>query len=203
MQSTIAICNVALTSYIGTKTITSLQETSPEAEQCALHYDRVRRSLLQRWPWHWAASRDVLALEALNDKAGAWSYRYARPAHMIALRWVNSPLAVRASIANGRPLDTPRETTATSIYSDVQHAVCEFTRDEEDASLFPPAFADVLAAYLAAAIAMPITRDAAKVKAAQEDAADLLNVAMTLDFNTAPSAAQTNVPQHLAVRGII
>ena len=46
MQSTIAICNVALTSYLGTRSITSFNDGSPEAEQCELHYDRVRQSLL-------------------------------------------------------------------------------------------------------------------------------------------------------------
>lgn len=203
MQSAIAICNVALSSYIGTKTITSLQETSPEGEQCALHYDRVRRSLLQRFPWHWATRREALTVELMNDRAGAWAYRYKRPAHMIAPRWVNEPGAARAAMAAGRSPDSPREITADSIYSDVPGAVIEFTRDEDDPTVFPPAFADALAAFLGAAIAMPITRDAAKVKGAQEDAAELLNVAMTLDFNTAASVQQSNVPPHLAVRGVI
>ncbi len=50
MQSAIAICNVALTTYLGSRTITAFEDTSPEAEQCKLHYDRIRLSLLERWP---------------------------------------------------------------------------------------------------------------------------------------------------------
>ena len=201
MQATSAICNVALTSYLGTRTITSLEENSPEAEQCKLHYDRVRRSLLERWPWVFAMRREALVRATMNDRAGAWAFRYARPGHMVAVRWVNDPEAARLAIQMGRSPDTLREMTAESVYSDVPGAVIEYTRDEEDPTLFSPGFGDVLAATLAAAIAMPITRDAAKVNGAKQEAAELLNQAMVADFNARPSTEQTYLPPQLQVRG--
>lgn len=201
MQSAIAICNVALTSYLGAKRITSFEENSPEAEECALHYDRIRRSLLDRWDWVFASRREVLVEETLNDRAGAWSYRYARPAHMIAVRWVNTTEAARRAMQMGQSPDTLREMTAGSIYSDVAGAVVHYTRDEQDPTLFPPGFGDALAAALAAAVAMPIVRDGSKVSAARQEADRLLNEAMVSDFNSRPSTEQTFYPQQLLVRG--
>lgn len=201
MQSAISICNVALTTYLGAKRITSFEEPTPEAEECERHYDRIRMSLLERWPWVFASRREVLVREVTNDRAGAWSFRYARPAHMIAIRWVNTAEAARMAMRMGQPPDSPREITAGSIYSDVPGAVIEYTRDERDPSLFPPGFADVLAAHLAAAIAMPITRDASKVTGAKREAVELLDQAMVTDFNSRPSVEQTFYPMQLQVRG--
>ncbi len=202
MQSAIAICNVALTTYLGSRTITAFEETSPEAVQCKLHYDRIRRSLLERWPWVFASRREKLVEETLNDRAGAWSYRYARPGHMAAIRWVNDVTAARMAMQLGQSPDTLREVTADSIYSDVPDAVIEYTRDVTDPTIFSSGFADALAAHLAAAIAMPITRDAAKVTGAKREAEELLNQAMTMDFNSRPSTEQTFYPMQLTVRGL-
>lgn len=119
MQSAIATCNVALTTYVGTRTITSFDESLVEAEQCKLHYDRIRRSLLERWPWVFAARRESLVAETIDNRAGAWSYRYARPGHVIADRWVNDMTTARQAMPLGQTPDSPREMTADSIYSDV------------------------------------------------------------------------------------
>lgn len=203
MQSAIAICNVALTTYIGAATITSLDGPSPEAQNCDLHYERVRRSLLQRFPWYWASRREVLVEETLNDRAGAWAHKYARPAHLVAIRWVNHPAAARMSLEAGRSPDSLRELTATAIYSDMADAVIEYTRDETDPTLFPPAFADALAASIGAAIAMAITKDVAKKKDAEQAAALLLDQAMAMDYNERPAVEQRHIPPNLAVRGIV
>ncbi|WP_313349080.1 hypothetical protein [Paracoccus sp. (in: a-proteobacteria)] len=201
MQSAIAICNVALTTYLGAKTIAAFEEPSPEAEQCKLHYDRIRRSLLERWSWVFASRRELLVEETLNDRAGAWSHRYARPGHMVAVRWVNDPTAARMAMQLGQSPDTLREMTAVSIYSDAAGAVIEYTRDVTDPTIFTSGFSDALAAHLAAAIAMPITRDAAKVTGAKREAGELLDHAMVADFNSRPATEQTFYPMQLQVRG--
>lgn len=201
MQSAIAICNVALTTYVGTKSITSFDENSVEAEQCKLHYDRIRRSLLERWPWVFASRREVLVEQTLNDRDGAWGFRYARPGHMVAVRWVNDATLARRCIRLGQSPDAPRELTADSIYSDVAGAAIEFTRDETDPTVFSPSFADAMAAFIAAAVAMPIRRDAAIVTGARQEGERLLNEAMVIDFNARPSVEQTFYPMQLQVRG--
>ena len=68
--------------------------------------------------------------------------------------------------------------------------------------MFPPSFGDAFAAALAAAIAMPITRDGAKMQAAQENAAMLLEQAIVNDANQRPNIPVTHFPATLTVRGI-
>ena len=202
MQSAIEICNAALTTYLGTQSIVSLEAPSPEAEACKLHYDRVRRSLLERWPWLWASRREVLVQEAINDRAPAWSFKYARPGHLLRIQWVNEPIAARHAFEGGQSQDTPREVTAKAIYSDTAGAVIEYTRDEKDTTLFSAAFSDALAASLAAAIAMAIKTDRPTKQDAQRDAQMLLNQAMADDFNQRPAREMVPLPDSLAVRGL-
>ena len=202
MQSAVEICNVGLSSYLGARPITAMEQPTPEAEACRLHYDRVRRSLLERADWVFATRREALVRMADNDRAARWSYRYARPAGMLKLRWVNDAAMMGLAHANGRNADAIREITADAIYSHIPAALVEFTADVTDPTLFPPSFGDALAASLAAAIAMPITRDGAKQQAAQEHAAALLEQALVNDANNRPIIPQVYVPPSLAVRGI-
>lgn len=200
MQSAIDICNVALSSYLGTATITAFDEPSVEAEQCKLHYDRVRRSLLEKWHWTFAGRRELLVAMAVNDRE-SWLYRYAKPGHLISIRWVNNPISARQAMQMGQTPDTLREVSPDSIYSDVAEAVIDYTRDETDPTLFSSGFGDALAAQLAAAIAMPVRRDAAVANAARDAAASMINDAMVADFNARPSWEQTFYPMSLKVRG--
>lgn len=201
MQSAVEICNVALSTYLGARPITAMEQPTPEAEACRLHYNRVRRSLLERADWTFAARRAVLARLADNDRS-AWTYRYARPADMLKLRWVNAGALVGTGYAVGQNPDAIREISADAIYSHMPGAVIEYTADVDDTTLFPPSFGDALAASLAAAIAMPITRDGAKMQAAQENAAMLLEQAIVNDANQRPNIPVTHFPATLTVSGI-
>lgn len=201
MQSAVEICNVALSSYLGARPITAMEQQTPEAEACRLHYDRVRRSLLERADWTFATRRAALARLADNDRE-SWTYRYARPADMLKLRWVNAGALVGTGYAVGQNPDAIREISADAIYTHMPGAVIEYTADVTDPTLFPPSFGDAFAAALAAAIAMPITRDGAKMQAAQENAAMLLEQAIVNDANQRPNIPVQPVPPVLAVRGI-
>lgn len=198
-QSAVEICNVALSTYLGAGRITSMHEQRPESEACDLHYDRVRRSLLESWPWTWASARAPLTRHAVNDRP-SWAFKYAAPTDMIAIRWVNTVEGGRAALAQGLSQDTPRELTGDAIYSDVPGAVIDYTRDVTDPTLFPPGFGDAFAAALAAAIGMTITADGAKVRYAEAKAAELLERAKVQDFNRGPSADRNDLPPALAAR---
>ena len=201
MQSAVEICNVALSSYLGARPITAMEQQTPEAEACRLHYDRVRRSLLERHDWIFATRRAVLARLADNDRS-AWTYRYARPADMLKLRWVNAGALVGTGYAVGQNPDGIREISADAIYSHMPGAVIEYTADVDDTTLFPPSFGDALAASLAAAIAMPITRDGSKAEAAREASVALLEQAIVNDANQRPNIPVVHLPATLTVRGI-
>lgn len=201
MQSAVEICNVALSSYLGARSITAMEQQTPEAEACRLHYDRVRRSLLERADWTFATRRAALARLADNDRE-TWTYRYARPADMLKLRWVNAGALVGTGYSVGRTPDAIREISGDAIYTHMPGAVIEYTADVTDTTLFPSSFGDAFAASLAAAIAMAITRDGAKMQAAQENATMLLEQAIVNDANQRPNIPVVHIPATLTVRGI-
>jgi len=87
MSSIVQICNRGLTTYLGVGTITAIDEGTPAAAQCDLHYDEIRQIVLEQHWWNWATKRAVLA-ELTNDR-DEWEYKYAIPGDSIAIRWVN------------------------------------------------------------------------------------------------------------------
>jgi hypothetical protein len=180
MPSIVEICNRALTTYLGGGTITSLAEDTPSAVQCNLHYEPTRIRLLEAFWWNFATKRAVLA-ELTNDSS-VWGYRYAQPGDSLELRWVNDSFetAITLKRLNENP-DVDREINASSIYCDIDTAVCEYTQDISDPTLFPPHFQDALAAQLASVIAMPITQDTAIASYAARRAGEELSRAVMLD----------------------
>ncbi len=103
-MSEVQICNEAL-SLVGTRsTITSLSESSAEAQQCNLRYATVRDRILRLAPWNFAKKVDTAAmLKAApgtpenTEASGVWSnswppppwcYSYTYPADCLLLRAV-------------------------------------------------------------------------------------------------------------------
>lgn len=196
----VQICNRGLSAYLGASRINSFEEDTPEARQCALHYEDTRDGLLARHWWNFATARVALA-ELTNDRSGEWLYKYARPEGIAAIRWVNEPEAARILKAMNLPADTERETTGDAIYSDVPGAVCEYTMLIDDDAAFPIEFRDALSASLAATIALPITHDLRLARAAQQTAQEMLDLAIaTDDRNTPPDEAA--LPSWMRDRGV-
>lgn len=182
MSSQVQICNVALTTYLGVDIITSLDEGSPEAIQCDLHYDRCLRALLERHWWTFALGRQVLAQQT-NDRNNEWAFKYQRPADAMNICWVNEPKTAMAMLQKNRSPDTRRHITENDIYSDVSGAVCEFTRFVDDPTKYPQVFADALSAHLASAMAMPLTKNGRLARDAMDAANYLTDLAMAVDAN--------------------
>lgn len=198
-MSTIAICNRGLTTYLGESPITALTDGSPAAVQCELHFDALRKALLEAHWWNFATGRQTLA-ELTNDRT-EWLFKYQRPTSALAIRWVNEPSAARATRAMQVSPDTDREITAEAIYSDTPAAVCEFTSDVSDATQFPQSFADALSAALAAAVAMPLTQDFRRATIARDAASDLLSTAIAMDNRNTPPE-ELALPVYLRDRGV-
>ena len=73
------IFNMAL-GFLGTRTIASENERTPEAIQCDLYWDRARRSALRDYPYRFAVRRVVLAEKTLPETyEGEWRHAYALP----------------------------------------------------------------------------------------------------------------------------
>lgn len=200
MSSVVEICNVGLSAYLGESRITSLSDTSKAAIECALHYEPTRRMLLERNWWHFASGRQTLA-QLVNDRSTEWLFKYSRPTDAIAIRWVNDPFVARMRLNARLSPDTERETTVDAIYSDTPAAVCEYTVDLNDPTLYPQSFREALAAALAARLAMPLTQDVRRAREAREVAQEMLSVAMAEDFRNQPPQEQ-GLPQYLQDRDV-
>jgi len=200
-MSKVQICNRALSTYLGVGRINSLTEATPAAEQCNLHFDDTLAGLLEAHPWRFANGRQLLA-ELTNDRKAEWNYHYARPADALFVRWVNDPEVARYMIAQDQSPDSDREMTGLSIYSDVQGAVCEFTKLVTDTTLYPQFFKDAMSAALAANMAMALTEDIKRARNAMDQAERKMDMAMVRDEQEDNTGGYQTLPGYLTERGV-
>ena len=62
----ISVWNRAL-GFLGTRSVASEQENTPEALQCRLYWDSARRQVLRDFPWSFAQRRAWMALVPLPE----------------------------------------------------------------------------------------------------------------------------------------
>lgn len=201
MATKVQICNVALSAYLGAGRITSITEDSTAAIQCNLHFDDIVLDLFETHWWDFATGRQLLAEKATNDRSAEWAYAYQKPADSVAIRWVNHAETARGLIGRGESPDVIRETTLDTIYCDVAGATCEFTKNLTDTALYPQYFANAISAYLAAAVALPITKNMELARNAQRMAYDQLGKAIALDERQ-QGKREDQVPEYLKLRGV-
>lgn len=156
MTSVVSICNLAL-SNIGKDNIQDLNEPTAEARACKQFYEHVRDTLLQGYPWKFAA-RSLSLGEVTNDKAMEWRYAYSRPTDCLKVRSIG-PTRKDAINADGTSGALPHDVAGGRIYCDVSPAFLNYTRRITDPSVFNPLFVEALAWHLAVRLAMPLTRD--------------------------------------------
>lgn len=165
MPSKVQIANIALTTYLGKGRINGIDDRSPSAQQIEIHYDEVRREILSEWPWPFALRHAPLALLTVNDRP-EWSYKYALPAKLLRLNWVNDAEAAKDAILCRTVYDTPRMVQDGFLYSDLESATAEFLADVDDPTVYPPKFTQAMAALLAARIAVALTESERKARGA-------------------------------------
>jgi hypothetical protein len=195
MTSVVSICNLALSS-LGKDEISSLTEASAEARACNQFYTISRDTLLQSYPWRFATKTQSLG-EISNDKAGAWSYAYARPVDCLKVLWLRPAYSNDAA-----PVDefgSPYEIEGRRIYCNLSPAFMRYITREIDVAHFPPLFVDALASALAVRLAMPMTRspkiraDAyqfAKLARADAEVADANEIRETSDIESEQSTVR-------------
>jgi len=201
-MSKVQICNRALSTYLGVGRINSLDEETPAAEQCNLHYDDTVKSLLEMDEWIFAAGRKVLA-EVTNDRPDEWAYKYSNPSNMLLIRWVNEPETARMLMLQDKSPDSDREMIEGFIYSDVQYAACEYTKLVSDPTIFPQYFADAVSAALAGHMAMPLTESLSRASNASKVAEQRLENAMVMNERQSPPAPSRYLPDWTTERGVI
>lgn len=152
--SEVKIANMAL-SNIGTRsTIESLDEDSPEAQQCKLHFDYARAVALSDYDWSFARKRQALAAHSEAPPEDIWDYRYQYPSDCLVARKIENPLG---DDADAVPFEVEMESDSKSILTDEEDAVLVYTFNQETPDFFTPYFVRTLSFMLAHLIAYPLT----------------------------------------------
>lgn len=153
MPSVIDTCNEAL-AEIGAGSITSLDEGSVEARECARFYPTALADLIETHDWGFAKRRTNLA-RIVNDRQQEWMYAFARPSG------IGSLIAILPSeerlIEQFGPLRYAEE--AGVIYTNVARPILEYTSQTIDPGAMPALFRRALVYELAARLAMPVVKD--------------------------------------------
>ena len=152
MASKLELWNMAL-GFIGTRTVASETERTPEAVQCALFWDSARKAALREYPWNFARGRARLAEVALPEVwAGEWRHAYAPPDKCLKLHRVGNGRE-RAHFALVH--DAGRELVLTCAAD----ALADYTRDVAEPSRWDDAFCNVMARRLACLICVPLLKN--------------------------------------------
>ena len=163
----VGICNLALT-RLGVKNITTLTEASEPARKVSQVYDNALDTVLQEHDWSFAASQPTVLVEAPNLTAVGWDYVYALPTKCLFVRRVYN----ESTLANKDEQDFKKvfvpSINAEVIYSNLAEAVCDYTYQVLDESIFSPSFVTALSLYLAHMVGPALVGSAYNGQAYQE-----------------------------------
>ena len=164
-DSTVGICNRALTGALGQDPIVSVfpPDNTKRAILCSLHYDPVRREVLRSNPWRFARAQVNLAASATAPLFD-WTNAYPLPADFI--RMYNE-----SSDQNDQP---NFQVFGPTIFSnDGPPLGIVYIQDVQDPTRFDALFAKLLALELALVLCKPLTQSdelLAQVEAQVKDA---------------------------------
>lgn len=147
----IDVCNQALTLCGGAR-ISSLEDGTAEAEQCAAHYETTVRAALTApggapFRWSFASRQDTLARLAAVP-AGRWAYAYQMPTESLAAHGATQNDSLIAYAIYGDKLFTDAEGPIVLDHS--------FRAAETG---WPPFFVEAIVAALARKLALALNRD--------------------------------------------
>lgn len=153
--SKLDIFNMAL-GFIGTRTIASANENTPEAILCGLYWDRARRSALRDYPYRFAVRRVVLAEKSLPAAyAEEWRHAYALPDGCLKVHAVHDG----KEQGRERPFRLESDTEGALLLCDVPRAMATCTFDVEEATRWDELFVMAMARKLAALVCVPLLKN--------------------------------------------
>jgi hypothetical protein len=179
MASEVSICNLALSHIGASANISSLTEKSEEAYHSNLLYSDVRDSVLRAHPWAFAAR--YKALSTVGTAPGNWAYQYAYPNDCLRVRSIlqtdasASPIAYELGLADAY--------NARVILTDEAEAVLFYTYQVTNPLAFDENFVQALSWRLASELAMPLTRDENRMKAAYQMYQAVMSEALQINAN--------------------
>ena len=154
------IYNQAL-GFIGTRTIGSPNERTPEAIQCELMWDRARRSALRDYPYRFAVRRLRLPEKEMPDVyAHEWTHSYGIPDKVLKVVRVHDG---RRRGVNKVPYAIQRGDEGEMLLCDVEQAMVDAVVDVEDIATWDDAFCVAMARKLACLICVPLCKGEGKL----------------------------------------
>ena len=154
------IYNQAL-GFVGTRTIGSPNEPTPEAIQCNLFWDRARRSALRDYPYRFAVRRFRLPeKEVPEEYAQEWAHCYGIPDHVLKVVRVHN--GSRRGVSK-TPYAIQRGDEGELLLTDVEQAMIDAVVDVEDISTWDDAFVAAMARKLACLICVPLCKGEGKL----------------------------------------
>ena len=152
---TIDIFNMAL-GFIGTRTIASANEHTPEAAQCSLYWDRARRAALRDFPYRFAVRRVVLAEKVMPDVyAQEWRHAYAVPDQCLKVHAIHDSCNHRCE----RLFRMESDTEGLLVLCNVPQAMATCTFDVKDVTRWDDLFVMAMARKLACLIVVPLLKN--------------------------------------------
>lgn len=154
MPSKISIWNMAL-GFLGTRTVASESENTPEAIQCGLYWDSARRQALRDYPWNFAQRRAWLAPMVMPS---GWEREYSH-AYALPVDCLKAIKVLHGQRAESRFVlvhDAARVNTV--LLTNADKALLHYTSDVEQVHVFDDLFKVVMGRKLAALLCVPLIK---------------------------------------------
>lgn len=194
-MSKITIWNMALGS-LGTRTVASEDENTPEAIQCKLFWDSARRQALRDYPWNFAQRRGWLAeVPVPSGWEVEYAHAYALPEDCLkALRVLRSGrVEQRFVLAHDSSLGH------TVLLTNASKALLWYTADVQQVDVFDDLFQAVMGRKLASLLCMPLLKNnSGKLRELEELYATALSLAV--NANASEGVEQPREDAWLAAR---
>jgi hypothetical protein len=147
MAVSVDICNQAL-SQVGASRVTAVDGSTEEGTQCKLHYLACLKKVLTERHWTFATGRRELA-QSTTPPAYGYTYSYTLPADCLRVRKASNEDGEQYKdwVAEGRAVSTNEDT-----------CFVEYTRFEQDSSVYSGPFEAALVYLLASRLAIPLVQ---------------------------------------------
>lgn len=142
MASVVDICNKAL-SLLGQESIINLNDQSPQAYACRLHWPSIRDEHLRGHPWNCATKR-VSLNRLVTAPAFGFKYQYQLPSDYLMVL-ITEP-------------EMPFEVEGKKLLCDAESVAIRYVHTMEDATQFDPQLASAFSYLLASELAYQFTR---------------------------------------------
>lgn len=163
----VGICNLALT-RLGVKNIAALTDNSEPARKVAQVYDNALDTVFREHDWNFASMPAVPLVLAAGQSVVGWDYVYAMPTKCLMVRAIYNEATIDAKAEQDYKEIYIPSINAKALCSNLESALCDYTYQILDESLFDPSFVTAFSLYLAHMVGPALVGSAYNGQAYQE-----------------------------------